>query len=279
MIKNKLNPHLEVIIAASMWGLSGVFIKILNLPPTSVSFFRMAIPTLILSIFFLIKKQKLFKGNNKLMLIASSMNAFRSFLYILAFTLTSIANSVVMLYTWPIFTTIFSAILLKEKVSRRNALLLFVAFLGVIFVYLGKQFSFANKDIIGMSAMLVSAAVYSLTIIIFKKVSEDYSKLETVFYQNLVGAIVFIPFIFINQAPSLFQTGIGITYATLSGLIAYSFFFSALKQIKASTVSFLSYIEVVSAIAFGILIFKELLTWNVFVGGILIIGSAIMLRK
>lgn len=275
----KLNPHLEVIIAASMWGLSGVFIKILNLPPTSVSFFRMAIPTLILSIFFLIKKQKLFKGNNKLMLIASSMNAFRSFLYILAFTLTSIANSVVMLYTWPIFTTIFSAILLKEKVSRRNALLLFVAFLGVIFVYLGKQFSFANKDIIGMSAMLVSAAVYSLTIIIFKKVSEDYSKLETVFYQNLVGAIVFIPFIFINQAPSLFQTGIGITYATLSGLIAYSFFFSALKQIKASTVSFLSYIEVVSAIAFGILIFKELLTWNVVVGGALIIGSAIMLRK
>ena len=46
-------PYLEVIIAAIIWGSTGVFVKFLALPPTTITFFRLAIPTLCLFIFLM----------------------------------------------------------------------------------------------------------------------------------------------------------------------------------------------------------------------------------
>ena len=49
------------------------------------------------------------------MLIASSINAARMFLYFIGFTYASIANAVIVLYTWPIFATLLGLMFLKEK--------------------------------------------------------------------------------------------------------------------------------------------------------------------
>ena len=275
-----LNPYLEAILAGILWGLSGIFVKYLNLPPTTVTFFRLAVPSLILLLFLLIKKIKLFHGNNKLILLASTLNAGRVYLYTVGFTFASIGNAIIILYTWPIFTTIFSILFLKEKVPKRTFFLLFIAMVGTALIYLNKEFSFSDKNFIGMTAMLLSAVIYALTVIIFKKESEKYSKYETIFYQNLIGSIIFIPFIFLNKPlPTLSQTSIGIVYGALIGLVGFVFFFSALKKLKASTVSFLSYTEVVSAIILAIIFFKEALTWNMVVGGLLIILATTLIKK
>lgn len=275
-----LNPYLEAILAGIIWGLSGIFVKYLHLPPTTVTFFRLAIPSLILLPFLLIKKIKLFHGNNKLILLASTLNAGRVYLYTVGFTFASIGNAIIILYTWPIFTTIFSILFLKEKVPKRTFFLLFIAMVGTALIYLNTEFSFSDKNFIGMTAMLSSAVIYALTVIIFKKESEKYSKYETIFYQNLIGSIIFIPFIFLNKPfPTLSQTSIGIVYGALIGLVGFIFFFSALKKLKASTVSFLSYTEVVSAIILAIIFFQEALTWNMVVGGLLIILATTLIKK
>ena len=275
-----LNPYLEAILAGILWGLSGIFVKYLDLPPTTVTFFRLAVPSLILLLFLLIKKIKLFHGNNKLILLASTLNAGRVYLYTVGFTFASIGNAIIILYTWPIFTTIFSILFLKEKVPKRTFFLLFIAMVGTALIYLNKEFSFSDQNFIGMTAILLSAVIYALTVIIFKKESEKYSKYETIFYQNLIGSIIFIPFIFLNKPlPTLSQTSIGIVYGALIGLVGFVFFFSALKKLKASTVSFLSYTEVVSAIILAIIFFKEALTWNMVVGGLLIILATTLIKK
>lgn len=275
-----LNPYLEAILAGIIWGSSGIFVKYLNLPPTTVTFFRLAIPTLILLLFFIIKKIKLFHGNNKLILLASTLNAGRVYLYTVGFTFASIGNAIIVLYTWPVFTTIFGILFLKEKVPKRTFFLLFLALMGTALIYLHKEFSFSDKNFIGMTAMLFSAVIYALTVIIFKKESEKYSKYETIFYQNVIGSIIFIPFIFINKPlPTLPQTSIGIVYGALIGLVGFVFFFSALKKIKASTVSFLSYTEVVSAIILAVIFFQETLTWNMIVGGLFIILATTLIKK
>ena len=276
----KINPYLEVILAAIIWGSTGAFVKYLSLPPTTITFFRLAIPTIILGAFFLIKKTKVFHSKDKLMFLASSLNAIRMFFYFVGFTFTSIGNAVIILFTWPIFATILSVLFLKEKISKKNIILLATAFLGIMLTYLNKEISFANKDFIGMSSMLLSAIIYSSTIVIFKKESNNYSKFELIFYQNLIGAIIFLPFIFLNQPfPTIPQISIATVYAILIGLIGVGLFFSALKQIKASTVSLLAYVEVISGILFGIILFNEVLTWNVVVGGLLISSSVILLSK
>lgn len=276
----KSNPYLEIIIAAIIWGTSGIFVKTLNLPATTISFFRFFIPTLIIVVFFIIKGIQPFKKGNKLMLLASVLNAIRMWLYFVGYILVAINNAVIIVYTWPIFATIFSCLFLKEHISKRNSLLLVISFIGVCFMYFNKEISLSSKEFIGMTAILVSAMIYAITVIIFKKESEKYTKSEILFYQNLVGTIIFIPFIFINKPlPTFDQTSTAIIYATIIGVISFGLFFSGLKKIKASTASHLAYIEVISAIILGVILLKETLAWNTLVGGTLIVISTLLLTK
>ncbi len=276
----KLNPYLAVIMGATIGGSSGIFIKMLNLPPTSMTFFRVFVPVIILLFYFGWKKPKLFQGNYKIMLVASGFNAIRMFLYVFAYLYTSIGNAVIILFTWPIFATIFSAIFLKEKVSKKTALLISMAFLGIIIMYANKEISFGNNDFIGMAAMLLSAILYSLTAVIFKKELKNYTKTETIFYQNLVGAIVFLPFIFINKPiPTITQTSAGLIYGFSIGIVAYLLFFFALKRLKMSHYSLFSYWEIPAALIFSVIFFKEVITLNMIAGGTLIIASGLLLRK
>ena len=68
-------------------------------------------------------------------------------------------------------------------------------------------------------------------------------------------------------------------YAILVGVVGYGMFFLSLKRINASTASFLTYIEVVSAVLFGVLLFNEVLSWNEVLGGAMIILASVFLRK
>lgn len=276
----RMNPYFAVIIAATIGGSSGVFIKLLNLSSTSITFFRVFVPVIILLFYFRWEKTKLFQGNYKIMLAASGLNAARMFLFFVAYLYTSIGNAVIILFTWPIFATIFGAILLKEKVTKRTSLLIGMAFLGIVVMYLNKEISFGNKDFIGMVAMLLSAILFSLTAVIFKKELINYSKTETVFYQNFIGAIVFLPFIFINKPlPTITQISVATIYGFLVGIVAFLLFFFALKKLKMSHYSLLTYWEVPAALIFSVIFFKEIITLNMIIGGALIVIAGLLLRK
>ena len=74
------NPYLEVVLAAIIWGSTGAFVKYLDLPPATMSFFRLAISNIIFFYFLSVKKIPLFRGINKLILFASSLNVIRIFI-------------------------------------------------------------------------------------------------------------------------------------------------------------------------------------------------------
>ena len=276
----KVNPYLAIILAATIGGSSGVFIKLLDLPSTSMTFFRMFVPVSVLLIYLMVKKVKLFRGNYKIMLVASGLNATRMLLFFIGYLYTTIGNAVIILFTWPIFAAIFSTIFLKEKVSFRTASLIGLAFTGIVIMYINKEISFGNHDFIGMASMLLSAMIFAITAVIFKRELTYYSRTETIFYQNLLGAILFLPFIFINTPPpSLVQISVASLYGFLIGIVAFLLFFLALRKLKMSHYSLFTYWEVLAAIFFGAVVFGESITTNMVIGGGLILAAGILLRK
>lgn len=101
MLKSfQINPYREVIFACIVFGSTGVFVKYIDLPATSIAFFRLAIPTVLIGI-WMRYTQKIFwqKGDVKTLLIISTLNALRMYLYFVGFTMTSVGNAVVSLYT------------------------------------------------------------------------------------------------------------------------------------------------------------------------------------
>lgn len=277
----KLNPYLAVILGATFGATSGVFIKMLQLPPTTMTFFRVFVPTVAVLLYILfVKKTKLIRGNWKLMLGASALNAIRMFLYFVAYLYTTLGNAVIMSQTWPIFAAIFGMFFLNEKVTKRTIALIALAFVGVIIMTLNKEISLANKEVVGMFVMMISGLIYAITAIIFKKELTNYSKTETIFYQNVVGAAVFLPFIFINKPlPTLVQGITGTIYGFLVGVIAFTLFFYGMKKLPMSQYSLFSYWEVIATVIFGMIFFGEALTINFIIGGILIVLAGILIRK
>ena len=193
---------------------------------------------------------------------------------------TSLANGVIILYTWPIWGAVFGFLILKERVTRRTLLLLGLSFVGIVIMYSGHTLSLTNKDIIGMSAMLVSSMLGALMIVIFKKKIDDHSTAELVFHQNFISALIFIPFIaFTRPVPTLAQAGMGIMYGFMVGIIAWFLLYYALRHLSIAEYGLFSYNEVIFAVLYGILFFGEVLTMNLIIGGACIIAAGYLLQK
>ncbi len=275
----KEKAYLAILMGATIGGTGGVFIKYISMPATSIAWVRMTVPCVLLTIWILSNGIRVFRGNYKVMLGGSVINAVRMYLFLVAFIYTSIGNAIIIFYTWPIFATLFGVTLLKERISRRQVWLLLLAFTGIIIAYSNQTFSFDNQDFIGMSAAIGSAFLYALTVIIFKSESEHYTRNEIIFYQNIIGAFVFLPFFILNEpAPTQTDIILGIAYGLLIGMVAYNFFFFGLKYLDASRASMLTYTEVVSAVLLSYFIIGDVLSWNMIVGGGCIILSTLLLR-
>jgi len=275
-----LNPYFAVVLAAAIWGSAGVFIKYLNLPPATITFFRFAVPAVILLAVFVYQKRPVFRGARRMIFVGSLANILKTFFYFLGFTLASVGNAITVYFIWPLITAALGGALLKEKISKRNIFLFAVAFTGICLIYSDKNFSFSDRDFLGMSAMFVSALATAIFMVAFKKISASYSKYEMIFHQNALGAVVFFPFLFFNSSvPSTSQLITVVFYALLVGIIGFVLLFSAMKKIKISTVSFLAYFEPVSAIIFAAVLLGERLSANTLAGGALIVTAAMMLEK
>jgi len=277
----KQKAFFAVFLCAMIAGYSGIMIKAMtSLNATSIAWLRTGVPAIILGGWMATQKIPLFRGNYKKLLVASLLNAIRMYLFMVAYIYTSIANAAILFYFWPIFATVLGFIVLKEKIKSLQIGLLIIAFVGLLIAYSGKTFTFEDKDFIGMLASVLSAFMYAVTVIIFKAESQNYERNELIFYQNLIGALLFLPF-FIWQFPhaEIPHLGIGVFYGFLIGIVAFNLFFYGLKYLKASTASSIMYLEVVSAIVLSYLILGDQLTNNMIVGGSLILVSSFLLNR
>jgi drug/metabolite transporter (DMT)-like permease len=276
-----VSPFTQVIIASLLWGATGVFVREAGeMPPYALAFFRAFIP-----IFFLLswlklrpKKQKIFRENWKWMLMGSGLNTLRTLLFFTSFSLTSIANAQVTLYSWPIWAALFGFIFLKEKICRPQASLLAIAFFGLIIMFSQSSFNFHDKHFLGIAAMALSAIIHSFVVIIFKKYGTGYQSLEIVFFQNLLASIIFLPLVFpIIPSLTLNQIFISSLLGLCVGIIAFSLFFSAVKKIKTASAAQITYIEPLCGIMFGYFLYKEAINQYQIIGAVLILGSTFFL--
>jgi drug/metabolite transporter (DMT)-like permease len=273
-----VGPYFRIVVAAVIWASAGPFIKYLTLPPSTVAFFRLAVPTLILVPYLRTRGISL-KPSGR-MLIASMFFALRMFLFTVGFTYASIGGAVVVLYTWPIFMSLLAIPMAKEHMDARSVVLLVAAFAGILLVYGEASLSLADDNFIGLSAVLLSSIILAVINLVFREELATRSVFEAVYFQNVVGAIFFLPFFLLNRPlPAPDQFIVGSVYAALVGLVSFSLFFYGLKHLRVAKAATVSYVEVVCALLFAYLFFEEAPTWNKLMGALLILGSASLVRK
>ncbi len=269
-----------MVICALIAGTNGIFIKEMTRMSTGmIAWFRTAVPVLFLLPAVWHKGGIELKGNYRHMLIASFLNAGRMFLYLMAYKYTSIGNAVVLFYSYPLFVTGIESLYYKRPIQNKQWSFLFLAFTGIVLTYAGKPFSFQSDDFIGMLAALGAAIGYAVTVIMFKKETHNYSQNQLIIYQNIAGAIIFLPFLTGLPSTEIGHMGTGLVYGIVIGVVVFKLFFYGLKFLPAATATSLMYLEVVSAILLGYFLLDETLSWNTYVGGAFILISSFFISR
>lgn len=273
-------PYLSVLLSASVLGFSGFFVKTLQMPVTSIAGFRVCMP---LALLFLVQQRRFSLASDipkKRILVASAFTCTRIVLWILGMEFAPLSKAVVVLYLWPIFMTLFSAVFLKEPVDRRSRFLLLLSFTGLIILHGSKVLSLHDRETIGLGCMLLVAIINAGNTIVFKAELARRSRYEVLFFDNLVGAAIFGPLL-LRELPSLPLSEIvfGMLYGALIGYLGYMLLYYGLRRIPAAVASVLAYTEAVVACIIGIAFFDEPLTWNLIVGGAMILVSAALVRR
>lgn len=172
----------------------------------------------------------------------------------------------------PFFTIIFSYLIISEKINKKQATLLMIAFAGSLFV-IKPQFNTAViPALIGVASAGFAGFAYTMIRVLGNK--EDFWTIILSF--TGIATIVMLPSMFmhtenltITNVLLLISAGIAFTLGQIALTIAY-------KNAPASEISMYDYIGLIIAAAYGFIFFKEIPDFLSFIGYVIIIGSSIL---
>lgn len=172
----------------------------------------------------------------------------------------------------PFFTIIFSYLIISEKINKKQATLLIIAFAGSLFV-IKPQFNTAViPALIGVASAGFAGFAYTMIRVLGNK--EDFWTIILSF--TGIATIVMLPSMFMHtenltmtNVLLLISAGIAFTLGQIALTIAY-------KNAPASEISMYDYIGLIIAAAYGFIFFKEIPDFLSFIGYVIIIGSSIL---
>ena len=134
------------------------------------------------------KKNYIFykSGNIKIQLLRSVLSIVESGCFILSFKYLSLADAHSIAALTPVLVVALSAILLREYVSLKTWIAIFVGFVGVLIIMRPGLSVFDPKSLIPLSG----AFFLSIYQIVTRKASENDSTETSLFYTSIVGIIL-----------------------------------------------------------------------------------------
>lgn len=200
-MKDKLERYM-MLLATVFWA--GAFIagkfSIAEFPVFSLVFFRFLIATIIIFIIMIKVEEnwKISKKDLKLFITLGvvGMIGYHVFFF-LSLKYTTATNSSLIGATNPIVTTILACIFLKDKITSKSLIGIFISLFGVMLIATGGDmnillgFKFNTGDIL----MIIAVFCWAAYGILSKKALESYSPIKITSYSFLTCVILLIPFV------------------------------------------------------------------------------------
>lgn len=279
-----INSKTKIIIAMVIWGTIGIFVRGIDLNSIEIAFFRAFLGSLFLILVSLMSKDKINKEILKSNLLILSLSGIALginwILLFQAMKYTTISNATLSYYFAPVFITVFSVILFKEKMSIKNVVCLLGAVLGLFLIVKSGEVEVISdfNHTKGILYGLAGAVFYAIVVILNKYVKE-LPGFQATLIQLSVAAIVLIPIVFLNssidfKAIDLSTWILILIIGIVHTGIAYVLYFSSIKDVKSQSIAMLSYLDPIVAILMSFLILGESMGIVQIIGGLLILSTA-----
>jgi drug/metabolite transporter (DMT)-like permease len=274
---------LLALAAVVMFSTSPVFVLLARpLSPYEITFGRLAIGAALVIALGRYNRQPLLPARSHLpiFVVFGLITAVHFLSYIASLNYTTIAHSLAVVYTAPIFVTLFSAWFLGERITRRKWAGVVVA-VGGIAILAGFEPRWSDQMLLGDLLALVSAITFGLYSVAGRSQRERYGLFTYTGTVYGFGALWALP------AAVLFLTPAGynpksLLALLLAGLVplglGHTLYNAALRRTHATVVNLIATQEVVGGIILGALFLNQIPQPNEIAGALIaLLGIALVL--
>jgi len=286
MLPPHLKGYIQIVTAAVLFGLIGIFVKLTTqMPLGSIIFYRLLFGLVAIALFFTCCRRlnEMRLGQKKqYILLLGLMQAGTMLSYFFAVKHTSVSIAVLLLYTAPVYVTLLSPLLLKEYFNRRSIFALAIAITGVILV-IRPDTLFQDVDhtyLIGLAAGLVSGLLYGGMTLTSRYLKDYYTGAAQGAWALLITMLIFTPYsVAIAPAILLDNLAVLVLFGLIPTALALVLYLSGLMQVRAQNASIVALLEPASAVVFAYLILSEPVTASMVAGGVLILFGAVIISR
>ena len=289
---------LKILLAATLWGLSGTAAQVLFHDTHLSTLWVLAVRTEFgggLLLLYLITT----KGSNELLKIVRQPRALIGVVlygvaalggvqltYFLAIAHGNAVSATLLQYGSPVILFTWSLISIKFRMSRRNLLeasaTLLLVLIGILAVLTNGSFSALAIPIPGVVWGLISAVVAALYMKAPTRLLKDYDSAYIVAIGLTSAGVVLSPFWFLSvpaHTPTLSMIGL-LAFIVIAGTsISFSLFINSLKNLPPFEASVISCAEPVAAGAANVLFLGFPLHLVTVVGGALTMTSVVFMSS
>ena len=281
--------YLMILASGILWGTIGLFVTTLSkfgVGSLCSAFLRIFFGALILiPIMLCTGGKKLFRIDKRGICITIVLGVFSqamfNYFYSESINRTGVATASVLLYSAPVFVTIMSVIIYKEKLTGIKVISTLVNVAGCCLTVTGGQVKDLVFSPLGVIAGILAGFLYGLMTIISKLTTDKYNPLTILFYSFMFGSIALAVIVRPWESAELLLSKKVLLTAVGFGLVptvgSYMFYMNGLKKkLEVSKVPIIASVEIIVASIIGVLVFSEQLGLANIAGvGLVILSIAI----
>ncbi len=268
----------QVHLAVFLFGLAGLFGKLLALPATVIVLGRTGLAASALGVWLLWSQQSLHPASRQALLglgLLGLLLAFHWVSFFRSIQLSTVAIGLLTFSSFPVFVTLLEPVLLKTSWRWRDGAIALLVVIGVALVV--PDYRLGSATMQGVVWGLLSGFSFALLQLLNKGYRQQYSALLIAFHQNLFAALILA---LVSPLTTVALTGGDIAWLLVLGVVctalAHTLFIESLAVLRTQVASVISGLEPVYGIALAALMLGEVPTPSTLVGGALILGATML---
>lgn len=222
--KNRARSIATLVLVAVLWSLGGLFIKLVQWNAMAIAGMRSLIASLV--ILAVLKKPNFQWDLGKF--AGALAYAGTVMLFVIANKLTTAATAILLQYTAPVYVALLGAWLLKERTTLLDWAAILLVLVGMVLFFVDDM---SAGSLWGNICGILSGFSFACLVLLLRK-QRNESPLESVFWGNVLTAIIGLPFMF-TSIPN-FTSWVGLLILGVFQLgIPYILYTVAIKHVTA----------------------------------------------
>lgn len=270
--------HIELHIAVLLFGVSGLFGKLVSESPVIIVFGRTAFAAVAIFLGLRMFRVNISPRSTKallMMLLAGVVLAIHWVTFFHAIQVSTVAVGLIGFATFPLFVTFLEPLVSGQRPRAVDYASAALVVIGLVLVAPG--FSMAEKGFIGLMWAVFSGALFAVLTLLNRHLVRDHPSIVVVFYQLGTAALCLLPFV--AGAQGWADPGnlwLLLILGVVCTALPHTLFINSLSVVKAQLASVVTALEPVYGIMLAMFFLNEVPDLTTALGAAIVIGAVIV---